>query len=230
MSIEPVITGFAMLGLAASLVAALIVRRRYRSCYSFSLYAVAVFVPSVLFRIWPDSYTWENYVIREVLHNLLKFAIALELAYRSFRAFPTALNQARKIVFVILALVAAVAIAGTTSGGTHAALSVEWHARVLNGTIWLLSGIAAVILWYRLPVDPFHKAILVGFVPYLFLFSVGMRAMLEIGQAQTYYLQRAHGIAYVLLLAYWNRAAWSSIPAHGVLPQQELASRQPEPA
>jgi hypothetical protein len=230
MSLGDAISSSVALGLLASLLAALVLRRRYQSCYSFSLYALAVFVPTLLFLAWPSLRTWENYFWKEVVHNVLKFAIALELGYRTLRIFPAALDFARKLVFVILTLVAVVAMAGTTNGATHAALSVEWHARVLSGTIWLLSGIAAVILWYRLPVDPFHKAILVGFVPYLFLFSVGMRAMLEMGQAQSHYFQRAHSIAYVLLLAYWNRAAWSSVPAHGVVSRQELASRQPEPA
>jgi hypothetical protein len=82
------------------------------------------------------------------------------------------------------------------------------------------------MLWYRLPVDPFHKAILVGFVPYLLVFSVGMRAMLEMGQAQSYLFQRAHAVAYVVLLAYWNRAAWAPVQSRAMRPQ--TARAQPE--
>ena len=33
----------------------------------------------------------------------------------------------------------------------------DLQPRVLNGSIWLFTAIAALILWYRLPVDPFHK-------------------------------------------------------------------------
>ena len=202
------------MALNATLLAALFLRGRYRACLSFTLYAVAVLVPQVLFTLWPARFfTWDIYFLRENVHSLLKLAIALELGYRTFRAFPGALVQARRVVFAILALVGMLVIGATASTPSlTSATQVEWHARVLSGTIWLLTGIAAVILWYRLPVDSFHKAILVGFVPYLLLFSIGMEAMLKLGQAQSFAFQRAHGLAYIALLFYWNRAAWAPAP------------------
>lgn len=213
MSPGQLLVAFAAIALEATLLAAILIRRRYATCLSFALYVTAVLVPGVLFAVWPERfYTVENYFLRETVHNLLKFAIALELGYRTFRVFPGALSVARKVALLILSLVALMAIAGISLNGPATGMAAEWHARVLNGTIWLLTGIAAVILWYRLPVAPFHKAILVGFVPYLLVFSVGMRAVVELGLQESHLFHRVHTVAYVALLFYWNRAAWAPAP------------------
>lgn len=223
---DRLLISFVGIALIATLLTALVSRKRYRACLSFLLYVVAVLIPSFLFTVWPVRfYTWENYFLRESVHNLLKFAIALELGYRTFRAFPAALIQARRIACAILALVAIIAIAGSSVEGRPSDLPVEWHARVLNGTIWLLTGIAVLILWYRLPVDPLHKAILVGFVPYLLLFSVGMRAVVEMGLEKSQLFHTIHAAAYVVLLAYWNRAAWAPAPVQTLAPRSVQAEQ-----
>lgn len=222
----------AYLGIAleATLLTALLLRRSYRVCLSFTLYVVAVLFPSLLFVVSPTSYTWDNYLLREIVHNLLKFAIALELGYRTFRAFPGAWTQAKRVMLAIVVLIGLVVIAAITSQRDPADIQAEWHARVLNGTIWLFTGIAVLILWYRLPVHPFHKAILVGFVPYLLIFSFGMRALVEMGWDAARQYQRFHTLAYLALLVYWNRAAWSRAPATVASPVNPRQAEQPEPA
>src|SRR5713226_3351038 len=81
--------------------------------------------------------------------------------------------------------------------------------RLLNGTIWLFAAIAATILWYRLPVDPFHKAILIGFVPYLLIFTTGLNILDSYGWDLRTSVNYAQVGAYVALMAYWAHAAWS---------------------
>lgn len=230
MSPDRLFVSFVGIALNATLLVALVMRDRYKACILFPLYVAAVLVPVFLFAVWPERfYTWPNYLLRETVHNLLKFAIALELGYRTFRAFPGAWTQAKRLILVIIVVIAVVVFAAITAQRDPADIQVEWHARVLNGTIWLFTGIAAVVLWYRLPVDPFHKAILVGFVPYLLVFSFGMRALVEIGWEQSRLYQRVHALAYVLLLAYWNRAAWAREPVRAFEPGPARA-KQPEPA
>jgi hypothetical protein len=84
--------------------------------------------------------------------------------------------------------------------------------------------VAAVILWYRLPVDPLHKAILIGFVPYLLVFTVAMNALSAYGWDLREYAGYAQTIAYVVLVAYWARAAWRQ-PAQAELPTQVQSNR-----
>jgi cell division protein FtsW (lipid II flippase) len=95
--------------------------------------------------------------------------------------------------------------------------------RVLNGTVWLLTGIAATVLWYRLPVDRFHKAILIGLVPFLLIFTIGLNAIernnWSRGTVESVNL--VHALAYLFLLAFWARAAWAPLRA-AVQPQAPL--------
>ena len=73
-----------------------------------------------------------------------------------------------------------------------------------------MTGIAALILWYRLPVDPMHKAILVGWVPYLLVFALGLKFLADHGWDKWLpALNYISTTAYFLLLVYWTRAAWA---------------------
>jgi hypothetical protein len=79
----------------------------------------------------------------------------------------------------------------------------------------LFTGMAVLILWYRLPVDTFHKAILTGFVPYLLIFTIGLNALDSYGWNIRDLINYVHTTAYLLLLAYWAWAAWAplAVPA-----------------
>lgn len=230
MSADRLLVNYLGIGLEATLLAAIVRRCHYKACLSFPLYVVAVFLPSLTFAAWPKTFTWENYLLREIVHNLLKFAIALELAYRTFRAFPSAMSTARRVLLFLLVVIAVVTLSAPLPARNPGDIDIEWHARILNGTIWVFAAIAAMILWYRLPVHPFHKAILVGFVPYLLIFSFGMRALVEMGWDAARQYQRFHTLAYLAVLLYWNRAAWSRAAALVPSPLRARPSGQPEPA
>lgn len=215
--------------LQVALLAGVILRRRYSACVAFLVYLVATIVPAFLFGFWPGRfYTWDNYILNEIVHNLVKFAIALELAYRTCRAFPGAFLTARRVVLFAFLALAVVALGIQTAGLQPSDVQLEWNARVLNGTIWLFTALAAVILWYRIPVHAFHKAILVGFVPYLLVFSIGLRALAEWGEGARL-LQRVHTLGYLALLGYWNRAAWART-SEPVRAREAVARGQPEAA
>lgn len=208
-----------------ALIGGLVVRHRYSACYSFSVYLIAVLVPEALISAWPARFhRWDFWLMKETVHNLLKFAIALELALRTFQAFPGARATARSVVLLVVLL----ALAGILAGPVQPAadfsdLASRLHPRILNGTIWLFTAIAAVILWYRLPVDAFHKAILIGFIPYLLVFTVAMNALDAIGWHLQTIASYAETLAYLLLLGYWTHAAWRP---HQVPVQPTHATRE----
>jgi len=192
-----------------ALLVGLIVKGGHRACYSFTLYVAAVLVPDVMVTAWPARfYVWEFWMLKEIAHNLLKFAIALELAIRTFRAFPGARATARGIVFLVVLVCLAGVLAAPGGPGGLRELATDLHPRILNGTIWLFTAIAAVILWYRLPIQALHKAILIGFVPYLLIFTVAMSALDAVGWHIQDLAAYAHTIAYLALLCYWTYAAW----------------------
>jgi len=228
-----------VLVLTVTVLAGLFVRRRYRVCYSFVGYLLGVLVGDLLLFVGPSSlqesdwlygilgkggfYSRPFWLAKELILNFLKFAVAIELAYRTFRAFPGALSTLRRVLFLVFAaIVVSVAaflpqVSEVKDADLINRLAGQLQPRVLSGTVWLLTGIASLVLWYRLPVDRFHKAILTGFVPFLLIFTIALNAIDSHGWGDP--IRRAvnyvHTLAYVLLLVYWARAAWApqAVPA-----------------
>lgn len=199
----------------ATALVGLVVRRRVSACYPFAAYLSAVLVADLMVILWPDRFFRQWFwIAKELVFVCFRFAIALDLTYRTFRAFPGARATARGLVFLALTLTLVAVFAATqdlTPSLGAAPLSPfvsRVQPRVLNGTIWLLTAIAALIVWYRLPVHPFHKAILSGFVPYLLVAATSLSLIESHGwgiQVQVDYLQTT---VYLLTMAYWTRAAW----------------------
>ncbi|PYQ17881.1 MAG: hypothetical protein DMF79_16415 [Acidobacteria bacterium] len=222
-----------VLVLTVTVLVGLFMRRRYRVCYSFVGYLLAVLVGDLLLFVGPSSlqdgdwlfgilgkggfYSRRFWLAKELILNLMKFAVALELAYRTVRAFPGARSTARKLLFVAFAaiLVSVAAFMPQVSEVNDADLinrmAGQLQPRVLSGTVWLLTGIASLVLWYRLPVDRFHKAILTGFVPFLLIFTIALNAIDSHGWSDPFRraVNYVHTLAYVLLLAYWAWEAWA---------------------
>jgi len=210
--LQAFITQLGTLLLVAAL-AGVLARRHYKRCWSFGVYLASVLIASLLFTLWPERFfRWDFWMFKENLLNLVKFALALELAFRTFRAFPGALATLRPVLLAVLVLtwlaVLAVPVAAPDAQQAYLSFMLEIHPRIQNGTIWLFTAIAGLIVWYRLPVDPFHKAILVSYVPYLLVFSVAIRAMGTLGFERGWVFNYASPMAYILLLSYWTYAAW----------------------
>jgi hypothetical protein len=89
------------------------------------------------------------------------------------------------------------------------------QTRFMNGSVWLFSALAAVILWYRLPINALQKAILVGFVPYLLAATAGLNFLESATTPETWNAIRpsvtnAMGAAYLCLVSYWAYVIWKS--------------------
>jgi hypothetical protein len=212
--------GAALLALA---LAGIIVRRRYREWFFLAIFVALTLASTVMMLAWParfyNSVFWQA---NETAHNLIRFAMALELAWRTFRAFPGALATARWALLSVLVvtLLAVVAVSGL--GTNYESFLAQLHPRVLNGSIWVFTAIAGLILWYRLPVNPFHKAVLLGYVPYLLVFTVTMNVLGSLGREhweRATAVLYANQVAYLALIAHWARAAWRRV---------EVPTRPPE--
>src|SRR6266849_1405381 len=91
----------------AVLFAALLVRRHYRVAPLFTLYVGGVWLTSAILGL---AYTWETWMVHQVSAAALRFGVALELTYGIFGAFPAALATARRAMFTLLVLTAAMAM------------------------------------------------------------------------------------------------------------------------
>jgi hypothetical protein len=199
--------------LLATVLLGVLVRRKLGLWYSFGAFVFVLVVTSVLIAVWPtEFYNQDFWRPKETGLNLMRFVMALELAYRTFRSFPGALSTLRWVVLLVLGatFVAVLAVGGSVD---DRAFLGEMQPRVVNGAIWLFSAIAALILWYRLPIHPFYKEILLSYVPYLLVFTVAMNALAARGGEQGLWVRYANQIAYVIMLAFWSYASWKRAEA-----------------
>jgi hypothetical protein len=192
---------------AVVILAGIFWRRRAHLCWTFVAYLAAVLVSNCLFSFWPDQFyrRW-FWLLQQGIIDALKMGIAVELAFRTFQAFPRASATARRVLLVLLIATSA-ALIGIPLSSIDDMVLLEWHPRVLTGTIWLMNGLAVLITWYRVPVHAYHKAILLGFVPYLLVFTTAVSLLKSYGWLGTV-LELAEPTAFLALLSFWAWASW----------------------
>lgn len=197
-------------GLLAAVLLGLLARGHFRRAVFFTLYILAVLVPAILVTFWRERFfTPEFWQAKEIVIDILRFAFALELALRTFRSFPAALRTLRLALLTILIVIFGMVMSATPPRLDYVSFVGHIHPRILNGSIWIFTAIAALILWYRVPVHPLHKRVILSLVPYLLFFSVANNALGSLGFVRGWAMNAANQVAYILLLVYWTFVAWS---------------------
>jgi len=206
--VQLVVAHLAKVLMLATLVG-ILCRKRAHLCWSFVAYLLTSITYNSLVSFWPDTfYTAWFWVLMHGLFDGLRVAVAVELGFRVFQAFPRAQATARRLLFVLLA-VTCLALIGIPLTATYHQVVLDWQPRILTGTIWIMNGLALLITWYRVPVHPYHKAILLGFVPYLLIFTTLLSLTKQWGwDFFGPYLQAADPVAFMLLTAFWALSAW----------------------
>jgi hypothetical protein len=225
--------GVATVFAAVAAFCGLLARRRVRVCWTLVPYLGVIVATDLLVLVWPERFfrQWFWFASQLVI-DVLRFGLALELTYRTFRAFPSARATARGVLLVLLLITLVVVFAGTgdlePSEGvpTLGPLISRVQPRVVNGGIWLLTAIAGLILWYRLPVHPLHKAILIGYVPYLLVFTVSLNLIESQGWQVREQVNYLHTSAFLAVVTYWAVAAWRRGEAPAQAPSHERRLEQ----
>ena len=133
---------------------------------------------------------------RFVLASLLFFAFAL--ASLMWAEYPVQVN----VEFLRLGMLFALSVLVLD-------LLRDWkHVNLLVRALIVGATVAGLILWYRLPVHPLHKAILVGLVPYLLVFSVSLNLLESRGWEILPVVSYLHTLAFLAVLVYWMVTAW----------------------
>jgi hypothetical protein len=199
------------LGLLVVLVG-LFTRRRAHLCWSFVAYLVTGLVCNALASFWPDTFYHQwFYLLSQGLADGLKLAVAVELTYRTFRAFPGAAARVR-ILLAPVFMVPILFVSKVPSAATYEDLVRLYQPQVLTCVIWIMTAITLLIAWYRVPVHAMHRAILIGFASYLLIFTTLLNILRDYGfENLRSFISVADGYAYLFLLAGWAYAAW--VPA-----------------
>jgi len=128
----------------------------------------------------------------------VKLALAIELGVRVVAAFPGTWRLARSLLAAaLLTTTAAVTLGGAPQ-----------HPLLASGTIWLFAAVSLVVILFNLPLHAWYRALLVGFVPYLFVFSSLQSIMSRRGYAIAETIGSIDQVAYLALVGWWVYAAW----------------------
>jgi hypothetical protein len=203
--------GAYMAGLA--LIVGLIARRRWRLSLCLLAYNVTGVISAPLPVFWPERfYTRPFWMLAQAVLDILKLGIALEIAWQTFRVFPGAASVARRTVLTILAVTTAavisVPLAGAATSSFDTALS-EFHPRVIDGTIWLIAATLVLARWYRVPVHPFHAAVLTSLAVYLAFFGTLLRSFALYDFDTVFaYANALDSVALLALVCSWAYVTW----------------------
>ena len=198
------------------LFATLLWRGHYRRLPLFTMYIGGVRVFTVVYMLHP---TYDTYMLLQVVSASLRFGVALELTYRIFGAFPAAKVTARRVLFVLLVATAVIAVASVPPNSSDTRIYSAVVPRMASAAIWMLTALAVLVLWYRLPLAPLPRAILMWFAPYLLLFTIGMSLLFDPAlQHLRVWVGYLDPLAFFILTNYWLRVAWRTAPESALLP------------
>jgi hypothetical protein len=192
-------------------VAGLLFRGHAGLCRAFVAYLTFALTCNVLITVWPDEFfTMPFWIFEQFVLDILKIAIGLEIAYWTFLGFEGARDMAKGALFLLLVgtLAAVLALHHEDAEGV---VLLGLQPRMATATVWLFTALAALIAWYRIPAHPVHMGIMVGFVPYLVIFTTVLRFMTAFGWGET--LATLDPMAYAVACAWWAKMAWRPAPA-----------------
>jgi len=202
----------ALVGKIALVVVLVGVLRRglHRRCWSFLVYLLAVltydsaaFAGMVFYHVpgleWPRwLWSWEFWHFEQAALEVAKLGVAVELGVRVVAAFPGTWRLTRTLLgATLLTTTAAVTLGGAPR-----------HPLLATGTIWLFAAVSLVVVLFNLPLHAWYRALLGGFVPYLFIFSTWTSILARRGSELAKSFERIDQFAYLALIAWWAYAAW----------------------
>jgi len=217
---QPYLAAAAWAALLA-LLASIVWRGRIRECWAFPAYVLATLVCNTLQTAWPERFlNYSFWVFKQGLYDVLKVAIAVELAYRVFAAFPGAWRTARAVLAGLLAVTTLV-VAALVPIASYSNL-YDWQPRISTAAVWMFTATALLVVWYQIPIRDFQRAIMLGFTPYLLVMVTLMGLLKRHGWAFRSTLGVLDAAAFIAMVLFWTRAAWLADAA-----QSGAARRQP---
>ena len=191
--------------LVAVLLAACLVflaaRGRVAVSLSFTGYLATCLVVNRLITWWPERFfNYDFWVCKESLYAALVLAVLLELVISALRAFP----RARRFA---LSSVAVIAAATATVAATHAIRVIDVLGLAQSGAVWGFASLLLITLWFRLPLHPLHRSIMLGFGLYLGVYGGALGLVRYVSPGAVPYLSALDAGAYTATLVLWVRAA-----------------------
>ena len=206
--------------LLALTVAGVLVRGRGRLCWSFLVYLSALLVGNRLTTWWPELfYTHDAWNIKSFAYAALLWAVAFEMALLTFVMAPRARRRALRVMGFVTVFAAVAAVVPSVEATYLTVLGVL-APRGETAALWLFLVVFGLAAWHRLPLHPYHRAIVLGSTLYLtfdvvILVVLGARASSQVAYS---YLAALEPLAFAATVAFWAWAAWRPLEVQrGVL-------------
>ncbi len=203
--------------LLAETLAGLVVRRRLHLCRSFAGLLAAVLLCNQLITHFPGTF-WNStfWTVKEGLYAGLCCATVLELALLIFAGLP----RARRPLLAAIAavIVTSAAIASTTDVAPESLVNKAIAA--FNGAAaWVAAFLVAAVLYYRVPLHPFHRLVLFGLGLHLSLYSMLLAPAAESWEAMRAWVNALGRLSDTATISLWLWAAWRPEPARVLTPE-----------
>src|SRR5262245_26201751 len=128
--------------------AGIIGRARYKTCFLFPMYLLAILAGNSLPSFWPETFfTQWFWILKQGVYDILKLGIGLELGFRIFRAYPGTHRRALMACVAVLGLTTFGIINWSIPMGGYQVMITQFYPRVAAGTIWLMAGIVMLVAW-----------------------------------------------------------------------------------
>jgi fluoride ion exporter CrcB/FEX len=184
-----------------------LLRGRASRCWSFTAYLALALITNRLVCWWPERFFRLWFAsLKELMYAALMVVITLELAWVALARFPRARRQAISIVAAVGGVVA-VLVSTTRSEGLQARIGTT-TALANSGALLVLVVLLAVVYWYHLPLESWHRVIAQGFVLYGGAYGVLLGAVGLFGHEAYGYLVALDPAAYAATVGLWVLAAW----------------------
>jgi hypothetical protein len=208
MKVQQVVIAVAINLVVAGTLAGLLARARARHCWSFVAYLCAFLTCETLSVAWQGRfYTPEFWMVKQALYDILRTAVALEMAWRVVRSFPGALRTARWLALVLL--IGATLVLATGPHRANYSVIFIWQPRVVACTALLFTLTALLVAWYHLPVRAFHRSIMGGFAIYSAFFATLLSLLQRWGWQHRVLMNAINSVVFLAVALWWMRTAWA---------------------
>lgn len=211
---EAVFTGITIV-LLALVIIGLATSGRWRRINALPVYTILLLSTQLAVFLWPARfYVWHAWLGQELLARLLSAAVVIEILMRIFAVMPAARQVAVRALagVALLTVVALLSVripyreAPFGADPLMLALVVDVLPRLAYLTMVVCLLALALTWFYRVPLDPLHRAIMYGFTPYLTVYAL-TRGSTQ-GAVDHAVANMANTAAYILMLLLWAHAAW----------------------
>jgi hypothetical protein len=183
-------------------------RENLRISYLFLVYLCVGFLSSIAVSYLIESNEGRRlfYIVKELLLDVIKVGLLVELNRRIFRSYPR-VRRSNFFLFVWagLFLLIYIWLFPPEKPDWWGAIPLDLHSKVMQTTCFIFFVFAGSVLFYRLQIDTRHKYLLLGFLFSQFPLALGYALMATFGEAARPFLSLLNSVFFVLALFIWMK-------------------------